>query len=381
MDFAFAGYVDLRLIVPAGDRSWVDGGQGKLRFGSRQPSPNLRFVEAIGQGTLSITDELHAVAVLRIEPEQRSGIDILESYVTWRPQAVGDWRWSVKAGAFYPPVSVENDDLGWTSPYTLTPSAINSWIGEELRTIGGEGTLAHSGAWGTLSATGALFCCNEPAGTVMADRGWALDDRPTGLFERIRLPDATINLFGGTPPGRAGLFQNIDGQVGWYAALRWDVPDFGQLAVLRYDNRADPEAFTSRDASWATRFWSASLKTRLADVAVLAQLFAGDTTVEGGGTYFVTYFDSAFVLASYDFGDWRVSGRAELFDTRNAPAFPLMDEDGRAFTAALSWSPKDWLRLTGELLNVDSRRPEYTLEGGPATRNDTQFQLSARAFL
>ena len=50
--------------------------------------------------------------------------------------------WSVKAGAFFPTISLENDDLGWTSPYTLTPSAINSWIGEELRTIGSEAHAA-----------------------------------------------------------------------------------------------------------------------------------------------------------------------------------------------------------------------------------------------
>ena len=58
-----------------------------------------------------------------------------------RPRT-GRVSWSVKAGAFFPTISLENDDLGWTSPYTLTPSAINSWIGEELRTIGSEGIAA-----------------------------------------------------------------------------------------------------------------------------------------------------------------------------------------------------------------------------------------------
>lgn len=381
MEVSFDAYVDLRVVVPPGERGWLDGGLGKFRFGSAQPSPNLRFTEAVGQATLAVTDELHAVSVLRLEPKQRSGLDILESYVSWRPQASGDWRWSVKAGAFFPPVSVENDDLGWTSPYTLTPSAINSWVGEELRTIGGEGTLARATPLGTVSAIGALFCCNEPAGTVMADRGWALDDRPTGLFERLRIPDATIQLFGGHPPGRTGLFQNIDGQIGWYAGLRWDVQGLGQIAVLRYDNRADPNAYTSRDASWLTRFWSASFKTRLGGAAVLAQVFAGDTAIgDGTGDLYATYFDSAFVLVSYDLGDWRLSARAEVFDTRNSGG-TLLDEDGHAFTAAVIWNTSDWLRLSAELLNIDSRRAERLLEGSPAGRNDTQLQLSARAFL
>ncbi|HEX4303474.1 MAG TPA: hypothetical protein VHZ78_11835 [Rhizomicrobium sp.] len=157
MDLSFTGYIDLRLVAPAGEKSWLDGGLGKLRFGAAQPSPDLRLTEAVGQATLAVGDDMHAVATLRLEPEQRTGIDILESYIAWRPPASGDWRWSAKAGAFFPPVSVETDDLGWTSPYTLTPSAINSWAGEELRTIGGEATLAHTGAAGTLSATASLL--------------------------------------------------------------------------------------------------------------------------------------------------------------------------------------------------------------------------------
>src|SRR4029077_435410 len=142
-----------------------------------------------------IDDELHAISVLRLEPEQPSGIDILETYLSWRPAAHGAWRWSARAGAFFPPVSIENDDLGWSSPYTLTPSAINSWIGDELRTIGSEGTLRWKSDFGVVSLTGALTCCNDEAGVLIADRGWAMDDRPFGLFERERVPDQTLRIF------------------------------------------------------------------------------------------------------------------------------------------------------------------------------------------
>ncbi len=383
MDFSVDAYADARLVLPAGgEKSWIDGGLGKFRFGAAQPSPNFRLVEAVAQGTLAVTDELHAVGVIRLEPEQRSGLDILESYASWRPGAEGGWQWSAKAGVFFPPISVENDDLGWTSPYTLTPSAINSWVGEELRTIGGEGTVAFSRDWGTLTAVGAFFCCNEPAGDIMADRGWALDDRSSGLLERVREPDTTAALFGETPPSRAGLFQNIDGHVGWYAGGRVELSGVGQLAALRYDNEADPDAATSGDAAWHTRFWSVSLTSRLAGVAILAQGLAGDTAIGGYyGPDIVTDFRSAFLLLSYDIDEeWRVSGRADLFQTRNSSG-TLFDEDGRALTGALIWNARDWLRLSAEILNIDSRRGERVLEGGTAARNDTQFQLGARVFL
>ncbi|MEI9888933.1 MAG: hypothetical protein WDN08_21015 [Rhizomicrobium sp.] len=382
LEVSFDAYVDLRLVAPPGERGWIDGGLGKFRFGAAQPSPNFRFAEAVGQGTLAVDDDLQAVAVLRLEPEQRSGLDVLEAYGSWRPQAQGSWRWSAKAGAFFPPVSVENDDLGWTSPYTLTPSAINSWVGEELRTIGGEATLAHASDWGTLSASAALFCCNEPAGVLIAWRGWAMDDRPTGLFERVRVPDATMALFHRPFPARTGLFENIDGRLGWYARLGWDIPGWGQIAALRYDNRADPAAHNARDDAWLTRFWNVSLKSRLFGVAILGQALHGDTAITDAlsGVTRVTKFESAFVLLSYDLGDWRVAGRAEAFNTR-ASSGTMMNEDGHAFTAAVSWYAADWLRLSAELLAIDSRRRERLLEGGPIGRSDTQFQLGARGFL
>lgn len=376
VEVSFDGYIDLRLVVPPKEVGWVDGGLGKTRFGGDQPSPNFRIAEAIGQGTVAVTNDLHAVAVLRLEPEQRTGVDILETYVTWHPEAVGDWRWTVKAGAFFPSISVENDDLGWTSPYTLTPSAINSWVGNELRTIGGESALAWSGGYGTFTAVGSLFCCNEPAGVLMAERGWTLDDRPTALFERVRIPDATAKLYGIPGPSRTGMFENIDGRIGRYGGVKWDIPGIGQIAILNYDNDADPDAFTSRDASWFTRFWAMSLKTRILGMAMLAQGMTGDTTIgDNAGDYFTTDFRSAFALASYDFGSWRVSGRGDVFETRNWPSFPLMDESGHSFTAAVSWYPRDCLRLTAELLLVDSRR------GETGAQANTQFQLSVRTFL
>src|ERR1700733_14412667 len=133
-------------------------------------------------------------------------------------------------------MSLENMDMGWASPYTITPSAINSWIGEELRTIGSEGTLKYSGNSGAVSAIGAVYCCNDPAGTLIGDRGWALDDRPTGLLERVRDPDTSLILSGESAPARRGKFEPIDGHVGWYAGLRWDVTDIGQLTGWHYDN-------------------------------------------------------------------------------------------------------------------------------------------------
>ena len=56
----------------------------------------------------------------------------------------------------------------------------------------------------------------------------------------------------------------------------------------------------------------------------------------------------------------------------------MLDEDGHAFTAAATWNAKDWLRLTAEVIALDSRRKERVLDGVSADRNDTQIQFSVR---
>src|SRR5476649_1734598 len=174
-DLTITGYADLRAIAPTDQTSWLKGGLGKFRYGNNQNVGG----EGVAQADLKFGDRFHAVTVLRAEPQTPGVVDALETYLRYDDSDGGDFAWSVKGGAFFPTISLENDDLGWTSPYTLTPSAINSWIGEELRTIGSEGTLIRHTDWGTFSAVGALMCCNEVAGVLIADRGWALDDRPT----------------------------------------------------------------------------------------------------------------------------------------------------------------------------------------------------------
>src|SRR6185369_14798719 len=175
-------------------------GLGKFRYGNKQKFGAEGVLQADYDFKNVHLGGLHLVSVLRAEPETRSVIDALETYLRY-DEMEGDIGWSVKAGAFFPTISLENDDIGWTSPYTLTPSAINSWIGDELRTIGSEATFRWKTDMGVVSLTGALTCCNDEAGVMMADSGWALDDRPFGLFERERIPDQTLRIFRAPVPG------------------------------------------------------------------------------------------------------------------------------------------------------------------------------------
>lgn len=382
-DVSWQGFIDARLIAPPGEESWIKGGLGKLRFGSQDGGVDVRFAEAIGALSWHATPDLTFATVLRVEPDQRTGVDALEAYAHYRPQSAGDWQWSIKAGAFFPPLSLENQDLGWTSPYTLTPSAINSWVGDELRTIGGQIEVVRHTDWGIFTATAALFCCNDPAGTLIAERGWSLDDRPTGLFETVHEPNASLTLMNESAPDRTPLFVEIDERPGWYGGGAWEIPGWGRAQFLYYDNEGDPAAQREDYSAWHTTFWSEGFRTNAGDATFLLQNIAGSTTVSfQPPSRWTTAFWSTYALASYDLDDWRFAVRGDLFGTGQSAAYwQPFGEHGRAVTASASWMPKDWLRLTAEFIALDAVRLEREAEGLSKEAVDDQFQLSVRALL
>jgi hypothetical protein len=96
------------------------------------------------------------------------------------------------------------------------------------------------------------------------------------------------------------------------------------------------------------------------------------------GTEIATKFQAGFVLASYDWDDLRFSAREDVFQTRRDPVSALFAEDGNAFTAAVSWTGAPHLRVTAEVIAMDSRRGEYVADGYPARLDSTQGQLSFR---
>ena len=123
-------------------------------------------------------------------PGDDNAFDLTEAYLEYRPYPAGGWRSRVKLGAFYAPISLEHRAAGWTNPYLISSSAINTWVGEELRTIGAEYSLewlgTRSGHDFDAGFVAAIYGYNDPAGVLIASRGWALHDRQTTLVRRSR---------------------------------------------------------------------------------------------------------------------------------------------------------------------------------------------------
>ena len=66
----------------------------------------------------------------------------------------------------WPPVSLEHEGADWHVKDSITPSAINSWIGEEVRPVAPKRTLAATLGEHKLRATAALMAANDTAGTL-----------------------------------------------------------------------------------------------------------------------------------------------------------------------------------------------------------------------
>jgi hypothetical protein len=388
--FSVRGLIDGRLAVTDDTLSWEKRGLGKTRYGG-ESDVIARMAEAALVVQSKITWDLSAVAVLTANTQQKNAIDVVEAFVNYKPAPTGQFGVRAKAGAYFPPISLENSGLAWTSPYTISSSAINSWVGEELRSVGAELTAFHQTDDVTLSLLASGFYFNDPAGTALAWRGWAVHDREAGLVERLSLPNVRIIRPGARLQRQAPYiepFKELDERMAYYVGGRVEHEDLGEFRVMYYNNPGDDRELTNGQWPWRTSFVSAGGKTSLpGEVDLIAQLMDGHTTVvtvPGAISPVVnTHFTSGFVLLSKPWDKHRVSLRLEYFETKDKDfLFPDNNNEwGNAMTAAYVFRPTDNQRLTLEFLHIRSTRPERTLSfGQPRTASENQLQASYRFF-
>jgi len=169
----------------------------------------------------------------------KNPLDLTEAYLELRPYPRAGLRARVKAGRFLCSGVARESLSRLESPYTLSSSALDTWVAEELRTIGLESQLEWLGTRlghdFDVGLTAAVFGWNDPAGVAIARHGFALDDRQTTLFGR----DGQV---GAKPVRGFELFHEIDGKAGIYEGMEVRYLDRIVLRALHYDNRGDPAA-------------------------------------------------------------------------------------------------------------------------------------------
>ncbi len=370
---------DVRALDSNGHRSFLDSGQGKLRFDDDHSG--IRLGRARGAWTERLGEVFSAhLDATSWGDDDKNVVDLTEAYLEYRPYPSAGLRSRVRLGAFYAPMSLENRARGWETPYTLTPSAISTWLGEEFRTIGLEGQLewlgTHLGHDFDFQLTTALFGWNDPAGTMLAQHGFTFGDRATTLFGRAGERTAA-------PEPKNELFHEIDGRAGFYVGGQVRYLDRAILNVLRYDNRADPTVYAPslRNFAWQTKFDAAALRVETArDWTVLLQYLKGDTYIAPGGDWLEWGYASSSAMLVKSIGPHRLAVRYDDFEVtfepnKDGPG----NEDGHAWTVAYAFEPGDTWRFMLEWLRVKSdvgARP--VLLGEPALATERKLELSVR---
>lgn len=383
----FNGLVDLRLGASDGARSWLKGGFGPTRFSGAGDGFAVRPQV---QGDLIWTPQLFwglsGVVDVLAQPGQHHGADIGEAYLLYKPLPVGGVHYQVRAGLMYPPVSLEHAGYGgepWVPRDTITPSAINSWIGEEVHTAGIEASAHRAFAGHDLGATLAVFQANDTSGTLLSIRGWGLNDYQETWMSRLPLPP--LNPFlkfrqaKVTEPVR-----ELDDRVGAYARLDWKLPSRLAVNLFYYDNRGDRVAVDKLQWAWATRFWNLGATYDVdARTQLIAQALTGKTLMGfpvGRSVWVDADFSSAYLLATRRMLGGAVTGRVETFRVQdnNRLAVSDYDEHGWAATFAYRRPLSRRVTLLVEALHVASTKPERSLAGEAAKQDQTTLQASLR---
>ena len=364
-DGPLLAYANLEVEGADGEASWLDGGDGKTRYGGTadgnfKTRPRLSEAGIVWRPKLGWS--LDGTIAVIAQDRQQHAVDVSEAFLRYRPLALGRTKLSVRAGLFWPPVSLEHGGPAWAVRDTITPSAINSWIGEEVKVGGAEATASTLVGNHRLSFTAALFGLNDTAGTLLAFRGWALHDEKATAFGFQPLPPLN-DFMEYVQAARTRPVIELDNRPGYYLKASWTPPGPLEVQAFHYDNRGDPEAVTgSLQWGWHTRFDNLSA---ILDVTpglrLTAQGMSGRTEMgyrEGDRLWVDTRFRSAFLLATQRVGVGTVSARAEAFGTRSRGSEMPEEygEEGWAITAAARRPITRNATVLVEALHVESRR-------------------------
>jgi hypothetical protein len=279
---------------------------------------------------------LHLLARNDDDGSRRGKVGIVEAFLEQNVRAGRD-RVHLMEGAFFLATSHENVDSLWETPYTITSSALNTWLGEELRPVGVDASYTHRFAnAGALSGGATVFTGNDTFGALPIDRGWTLRDDWAVLGQHI--------------PVNSTLYTSVsaetDHRLGWSARLRWS-NEHGSFQLTRIDNRSDANRYGEL-FNWSTQFNIAGADYTWKDWTAAAETGWGKTAINGSRGRFVPDIRASYALLSRRIAAFRATVRADAFESGV--------RHGHAITAALFWEPPGRLRTGIEGISADGEK-------------------------
>jgi hypothetical protein len=353
------GSVALRGVNATGPASWLAGGWGRLEAGGKHDS---LF------GTAHLGADWQPSRHFDVHVSGTAGRDAsgnfagpVEAYFDVRGE-LGLDEVQLRAGQFFLPTSRENREELWSSPYTIHFSALNSWIGEEVRPIGADLQYRHITSRGHAITTAATaFRGNDSMGALLGWRGWSVGNHLSTYGEVLPLPPlATLPQFfprqrtDGTKP----FGEDLDGLTGYSARVRYSVPSRAMMQYTLVDNRGDRELHRGEYA-WATRFHLLSGEIGNADTLIAAAEYMRGKTGMGSAPAFVDAdFFAMYVLLSAKRERNRWTARYDAFNTEERD-FSLAEwngESGRSWTLAWLFEWSEHVRFGAEFVQLSGAR-------------------------
>jgi hypothetical protein len=385
----FGGLLDARAIETDTTQSWLDGGLGKTRYGGvdGHRATLFRLSRASFLLNFATSETLSAAIQANVDahPDSRSErqhVDLVTAFVSYRPELSPHLRLRMRAGILIPPVSLENDGPAWTATRTITPSAANTWIGEEVRATGVETALAWKGDQDDLSVFGSGFGGNDAAGSLLAWRGWALHDRLSGFDDQLPLASLPAIQQGGPLPQAPWVqpFTGIDGRVGYYGGGAWRRTSRFNMTGIYYDNRGSETTFDGFQYAWNTHFANvgASIQVPL-QIEILGQHMWGRARAGrwAGHVAVDAPFRTTYGVVSIPLGPSRFSVRYDTFAVDSLGSLlESTRERGSAWTGALLLKVGASHRLAVEVLRVESDRADRAALGLPTRATELEAQAS-----
>lgn len=380
------GLAEIRWAGADGEPSWIQGGFGKSAIPGASHGGDWRDTVGLSQAVVEwrprFSFAVSGVVSAQWQADTHPKLDLDEAYLKFKAPPMAQGKVTARLGYFYPPVSLEHGGVGWTTTDLLTASALDSWIGEEVKVAGFEASYERRVGDHALTATGAVFGWNDTSGTLVSFRGWALHGVRTGLQTEFTLPPLTPFL---TPRQDDGTYPawEIDGRPGYYARLEWRPPVPLSVQLFHYDNRGDRIGVRDLQWAWQTQFstvslvWTPDERTKIRAQALDGRTWMGFARPE---TWVDVGFRTAYVMGTRSLGPGAVSARLDAFSTRDNTHAKLdaADERGWAVTAGWRQPIAPWADLFLEAQQIESRRPGRVLAGDAPRQDETVLQSAVR---
>lgn len=377
---AFHGLAEVGLSASDGEKSWLDGGYGKI--GTQRGGLHLN--QAALEWRPNFSFAVSGVVTVIYQPQVMAEADVGEAYLKLKAPPVALGRFSFRAGAFYPPVSQEHTGVAWTTPDMLTGSALNSWVGEEVKVGGLEATLQRALGAHDFEFNAGVFGWDDTSGTLLTLRGWSPHGVRSGLHTEFELPPLSPFALKFQPRETHPTLE-LDNRAGYYGRIGWRPPAPVSFSAIYYDNAGNRTAVDKNHQwAWETRFLNVGITWEPSEATkVMAQVMNGET-IMGYRTpteqWFDTGFRAAYVMATRKLGEDAVSGRMEWFDTddRSFVAVDNNNENGWALTAAWRHRLISHADVIFEAQRIASDRPSRLATRDGARQDESVLQAALR---